>query len=299
MKTISAAFLSLACTTCSLVAADEATKSATAAAPDAKRFDSADEHWAHLEKLQGNGPKRAASREEQLKLLMEWFSEQALSAAAFATTHKDDPRMWKAVVMALRSELQLRQVSGEQPRKEDHEAVEAILASPEAPAEVKGEAAFIGVMLRTEHFDPADPASFKPFHAAVADYLRNYPAHPLAGEVREAQFQIINTYDSPDHRALLTELANSSDAATAAAAKDLLAKRARLTELRSKPLELKFTAADGREVDLAKLRGKVVLLDFWATWCPPCIGEMPNVVSTYEKLREKGFEVVGHLTRRG
>jgi thiol-disulfide isomerase/thioredoxin len=61
----------------------------------------------------------------------------------------------------------------------------------------------------------------------------------------------------------------------------------------NKPLELKFTAADGRKVDLEKLRGKVVLLDFWATWCPSCRQEVPNVVATYRKYHDEGFEIVG------
>jgi len=49
----------------------------------------------------------------------------------------------------------------------------------------------------------------------------------------------------------------------------------------------------GRPIQLSKLRGRVVVVNFWATWCGPCRMEIPGFVKVYEKYREKGLEIVG------
>jgi thiol-disulfide isomerase/thioredoxin len=58
-------------------------------------------------------------------------------------------------------------------------------------------------------------------------------------------------------------------------------------------IEIAGETTDGKAFDLKNLKGKVVLVDFWATWCGPCVGEIPNIIEAHKKYGRQGFVVIG------
>ena len=111
---------------------------------------------------------------------------------------------------------------------------------------------------------------------AVLMFLDNFPREKYAALHNEVVMALHEKY--PDHQLVKEKYAVETSPATA-------------TSIGAIAPDLAFPDPDGNIRKLSDLRGKVVLLDFWASWCRPCRGENPHVVAMYQKYHDKGFEV--------
>lgn len=153
-----------------------------------------------------------------------------------------------------------------------------------------------------EKFEEAQKGKEVDFAPLVKKYSERLATKSSVGEIRDAieTAQMLEIFSSTDNvkpiyqgiEKLADRIQGSEPELAKKIHEALKSPIARLNLVGTKPV-IEGTTVDGEKFDWSKYKGKVVLLDFWATWCGPCVKEMPNVKKAYEKYHEKGFEVVG------
>ena len=188
-------------------------------------------------------------------------------------------------------------------KSELNETLKKLASDSNQPQDVHGKARMMQIELALDQVSAKDgkhAGDWAWVEAMIADFGKDFGrGFAIDGDNALDQLHVEEleslqqAHEDKRSHVLLHELAQSKDVDLAAFAKETLAQETLLTKLKQAPLDLKFVAVDGKPMDLTAMRGKVVLIDFWATWCPDCRLEASDVVSLYQKYHGQGFEIVG------
>jgi thiol-disulfide isomerase/thioredoxin len=300
-----------------LVAADAAgvVSNADSSAPASA---TADADWTVLQAIAAEEPANAdkMTSDQRLRWTDDYAARYNEKALLFIEKYPTDPRRWQAVVLMIeRPRLFLKPFppGGEPPATAtDQERLRALMTNMDSAAaldwrkktEELGAAMFAApdatdnqrALVASQELKRALSAAFGrsndemvEYWAKIEAFAQKYPASPIPYALASQYLNLMTRRGAAYTEPTLKKMAASSHAKIS----EFAAGKLRAAELQKAPLELKFTAVDGRDVDLAKLRGKVVLIDFWATWCGPCIAELPNVKKVFAAYHDRGFEVIG------
>ena len=228
--------------------------------------------------------------EEQIRFFMPYVLAIADKAKDFYSRFPKDTNAIEAKLSeygALSLMVDQAKASNQQPRLDA--ALKAILADPALPEDVHFDLRQHAVekAVRDKEAE-GDAAVLVEFEKGTRALQKEFPKRP---EVLDMLMYLAEISEPEKSRDVVKEVSASQDAPDEI--KEAAAGMLKQLDRVGKPLALKFAAVDGREVDLDKMRGKVVLVDFWAAGSERSVDMAPAVKEAYDKFHSKGFEIAG------
>ena len=202
-----------------------------------------------------------------------------ISCNEFLKRYPSDPRRWNAKLLLLDFHT-LRVVS----REDRINTWRQVTSGPDAEASIKDKCRKL--ILYDVLYNGTRPEPRETVEKEFTDFEKDYPDDPVGAELVRRRVGLFSSSDAEYLEVTLRKLVQSPNKATAEAAR-------RELDLRTEPLEFKFISIGGKAVDIAQMRGKVVLLHFWATWGEPARIILPKVLGLSKKYRGQGLRIIG------
>ncbi len=248
----------------------------------------ADDLWAYIQKYRGTEDLEAIDPEldeetrmsKVRELVRDKVTHLRPAVDEMLKRYPQDPRRWEARLLRVNFQQESNAITDVEADKALHEIADA----SDAPTDIKRQAR--SALLEESLQKASEITGLTPdLEAQMTAYEKDFPDDPLGEQLVELRLKMLQL--TPDKiNGELTALAKSPNQATAkAAAQELV--------MRTQPLDFKFAGLDGKEIDFAKLRGKVVLIDCWATWCVGCIMMLPDLQMINKKYADKDFQIIG------
>jgi thiol-disulfide isomerase/thioredoxin len=262
-----------------------------AASKEAASLVGADQAWAAFKALPARLPSGLTEVESNVWLLENYYKRYANAALGFCDDFPADPRRWDAACEYVTAIVNSTDYARRSEIARARQLVAEILAAPQASPATQERAAFR--FLAYELSPDLNPAlaqtELTEIARKVSAFESRFPQALNLRAIEQRYAQILVDRDPDAARTWLRAKTASADAQIASMAAGML----ELLAAKQAPVALKFTALDGRTVDTAAMRGRIVVIDFWATTCAPCLEQLPALKQLYATYHDRGVEVIG------